>query len=195
MTERTITVEVMKAIKVRFPGAFVWKTADYGTIGIPDFFVALLGEAAFVEMKYQRPGEKLKDLIDVIQLTTCHQLATTLKGRCWIVVFEELGRAVPRSPRPCRVTIWTPRGLFAHLWPQFDGGLGADGRVVPPWQVTPKNRVGGGCEPLPVHVSDHLTAPLAQHGAIRVAGWPYDLVARLIEQSVQGGAMRIRTGR
>ncbi len=111
VTESTHTSLVMAEAKRQMRGAVVIKHADKATSGIPDIQLCWLGAGAFIEMKYQRRGQKLKQIIKVNQLTMCSQLATTMNGRCWVAVFKE---------DPCRtIDIWRPQDLFCFLYPNL----------------------------------------------------------------------------
>lgn len=172
MTERTITSNVIKALKGTLRQAVVFKHADRFTAAVPDFSASVFGATFWIEMKYQRAGARLIDIIDTVQLHLCYQLSTTTNGRCWIVVYEE--RPVPplgggRTGK--QVTVWSPRALFAHLYPRFDHGLESPfkGVRVDPVQLTKDYR-------------GNKAGLLRSHGAFTVPGWSYDLVTELIQE-------------
>lgn len=177
MTERTITTNVIKHVRGAIRHAVVLKHADRFTAGIPDFSVSVMGGTTWIEMKYQRAGARLIDIIDTVQLHLCYQLATVTNGRCWIVVYEELQTPpLGSGAKAKQVTVWTPRALFAQLYPKFDHGLEA-----------PDAFKGVRVEPLQLRgMDDKLSyaGALFSHGAIRVPGWPYGLVTKLVQEAV-----------
>lgn len=154
--EHAIEFKVKGACE-RIRGSKVLKHSDRSTIAIPDFTVSALGLTAWVEMKFQRPGVRLVDIVRVDQLVMCNDLHAATRGLCWIVVFKL---------EPCVVTVWTPRALFAHLYPS----------------MAPDNPFGTpGCKPA---VADSFAdvpqaaAALETLGAIEFKGWDYDIVAK-----------------
>jgi hypothetical protein len=117
-------------------------------------------------MKFLRTGDKLKDIVKTTQLTLGHQLHTVTDGKCWIVVFEE----------PDTMTVWTPRALFMHLRPTLAGpNVGTKTLGCTPLNATE------GLDALTVSTRDLLRV----HPAVRVTGWSYGVVARLVEDAVR----------
>ncbi len=57
MKESTIVARIMKAIRQRYPTAYVRKISDRFTRGIPDIVACVRGHAIFIEVK--KPGGKL----------------------------------------------------------------------------------------------------------------------------------------
>ena len=167
MNERKITEEVLAELR-KLRGAVVLKHADRFTKGVPDLSVSVLGGTSWIELKYLRKKARLRDVVDTLQLTLCHELATTTNGRCWVVVFEE---------EPRRVTVWQPQALFRHLWPRVAGPNPAN----PKWKHL-------GCAPVEIENLEYgasLAGTLHAYGAFRVPGWPYDVVTKLVQSAVR----------
>lgn len=170
INERNITEKLMERLRADLRGAVVIKHADSFTAGVPDVSVSIVGSTNWIEVKYLRAGDSLRKVIGWKQLIFCHELSTTTNGRCWVVVYEDLPRAVPRSPQRRQMTIWTPRALAAHLHPKVVGG-----------EVQ-------GCAPIEQNgfdwkVSD-LHSALVKRGAVRCTdGWFHELVSQLIREA------------
>lgn len=178
MNERTITEKVMTDLKVlEHRGAVCIKHNDVGTKGIPDIQVAWLDHTSWAELKHLKPGQTLREICKAQQTLLTHQLATVNNGRGWVIVFEELPRAIPRSPKVLRTTAWVPRALYAHLWPQV-----VQPNEKGPWKVL-------GCAPVELTADDledgvNLFSTLQLHGAFRVPGWPYHIVRKLVTHAL-----------
>lgn len=154
----------MEEAQKRLRNAVIFKHADRSTTGIPDWTLSAYGDTFWIEDKYLRKGEKLRDIVPSQQLLTCHQVHTTTNGKCWVFVYEQ---------DPQQLTIWVPRRLFMHLWPRLAGPEVGSKKVL-------------GCTPLNASEGlDALTVPmhvlLQAHGALRIPGWPYYAAANLIE--------------
>lgn len=98
----------MDAMQARLRGSMVIKHADRSTKGIPDVSWSALGRTCWIENKYLRKGEYLKDILDQQQLVICHQLMTTT-NRCWVLIY---------GVDPARIEIWEPRALAHVAWPR-----------------------------------------------------------------------------
>lgn len=166
MNEGTITTSVMSASEKRLRGSVVLKHADKVTGDIPDVSISVFGGTSWIELKYLRKGEKLKDIVKEGQMILGHQLATTCNGRAWIVVFEAFPRAV---------SVWRPGVLFRYLNPTFNV-TDHDG-----WKTTSKEPVELGSQ----YDRLNLIAVLRDHGAFRVAGWDYALPSTLVIQALK----------
>lgn len=167
MVENDIAAEILVRTRKALPGAVVVKHNDAGTVGIPDIQVARCNLTSWAELKFVKPGRSLKQVNKVQQLIFCHELAVVNNGRCWVLVYEDLGEPL--------VTVWQPRSLFRHLWPNLAG----PNPEHPKW-----TRLG--VEPLQVddwEVAAGLVPTLMTHGAIR-GPWDYDLVTRLVKNAV-----------
>lgn len=168
MTEREIAVRVLEDLRCSLPGAVVVKHNDVGTKGIPDIQVARFNRTSWGELKKLGKSDTLKSINKVEQLLFCHQLATVNNGRCWVIVYEDLGKG-------SGVSVWQPRALFAHIWPHLAGPT-AEGAT---WKVV-------GREPMRLSDTDQphgLLHILNACGALWVPGRPYNILTRLVLES------------
>lgn len=153
MTERGLTDKIMLAAKQELRGCKVIKHSERSTIGVPDLSISWMGFSNWVENKYRRKGESLKDICKMQQLVVCHELETT--SRCFIALYED---------DPKRLTLWSPRALASHIWP----------RVVGQAQPTPPEVVAWD-EPV------NLFRVLGANGGVRCAGWEHRFVTKMIK--------------
>lgn len=173
LTERSFVEKIQTAIKAdpALRGAVVFKHAETLTSGIPDMSISILGGTSWVEVKYLRRRKRLKDIVKELQVITCHQLATTCNGRCWIVVFEDAAF----NSGDKRTVIWQPRVLAGHLWPK-----------IMPCEV-PVRTPGVVEWGAPVYVGNESDLSIIQavngYGAIYVTGHLPALVARLVREA------------
>jgi hypothetical protein len=158
LNERSITTNVLKQTAQHIRGAVIIKHADRATSAVPDFSVSAYGCTWWVEMKFLREGRRLKDVVKTNQLVLGNEIHTATNGRCWTVIFEE---------KPQRVTVWTPRALFAHLNPKLAG----ESTTI--WSKPAE------IDALPAHAPGKLQGLLNVYGAFSVFGWPYETVAKL----------------
>lgn len=172
--ERSFVTGIQEAIKLspKLRGAVVFKHAETLTSGIPDISVSILGGTSWVEVKYLRKGQKLKDIVKTLQVITCNSLATVCDGRCWIVVYEE---------QPEQLTIWTPRALASTLWPKMTGDRPTTPVAFPPEGSEPE-------DPIPTDPWHWRADPfqwVASRGAIRVQGHKHGLISRLVFEAAR----------
>lgn len=167
MTERSITVEILKHLRANLPGAHVVKHNDIGTKGVADIrVVTRADQTSWAEIKFLRPKDTLKKINKAQQLVFCHEEAVVSNGRCWVVVYEL---------QPKRVTVWQPRALFAHLWPNVAGAKANNGRLAgcrAPIDLDSPDTTG----------AESLADILRTFGAFRTP-WSYDIVTRLIKDA------------
>lgn len=161
-TERKLSVDLMAECRRQLRGSKVVKHSDRFTTGVPDITVSWLGITAWLEDKYLRKGEKLKDIIGSDQLVFCHELSTTTMGKCAIVIYEE---------HPKRTTIWIPRRLGMSLYPKLILQVIPENTPVSPYEVHRSFL----CD-----VNLNLDRDLKAHGAITTEGWRHDFTARLV---------------
>lgn len=160
MTERPITVEVLKHLRGHLRGSVVQKHMDVGTKGWPDISVGMLDRASYIELKHRKVRESLKGINDPVQLSLCHQLGMVHNDRSWVVVYDD---------RPRHVTVWRPRALFAKLWPTVAGP--GDWHTI-------------GVKPLVLPLAEFLKADLHTllevHGAVTADEWSYAIPTYLV---------------
>lgn len=180
MVENDIAAEILKRTRAGLPGAVVVKHNDVGTSGIPDIQVARANLTSWAELKFLKPGRTLRGVNKSQQLLFCHELAVVNNGRCWVLVYETTRkhyRTRDTDPGVERVTVWQPRALFRHLWPNVAG----PDPEHPKW-----NRLG--VEPLQVdawNLPRGIVPSLMTHGAVR-GPWDYDIVAYLVREATGG---------
>lgn len=169
MTENDIAAEILVRTRRDLPGAVVVKHNDAGTVGIPDIQVARCDRTSWGELKFVKPGRSLKQVNKVQQLIFCHELAVVNNGRCWVLVYEDLGEPL--------LTVWQPRVLFRHLWPSLAG----PDPEHPKWRTI-------GFQALDVddwEPAAGLVPLLMVHGALR-GPWSYDALTRMVKDAVRG---------
>ena len=173
MNEREIAEKVLTDLRRNLPGYVIIKHNDVGTKGIPDVQINGLDRTSWAELKLLRRGDSLKRINKAQQLVFCHELATVNHGRCWVVVFEE-------TETDLFTSVWQPRILFAHLWPNVAG----PNPDHPSW-----TRLG--FKPIDMDITiadlDRLSLVGTVHGlgAVRLPGWRYDIVTRLVKEAVR----------
>jgi hypothetical protein len=159
MTEREVTERVEAVTRHGLPGSVVVKHCDVGTKGIPDMAVHVADRSSMAEFKHLKKGDTLKAKCKAQQLVFCHELGTVLNGRSWVIVFEDV---------PKRMTVWFPRALFAHLWPNVAGTNEGGFKTL-------------GTEPALLESLDvDLKSILRTYGAFRINAWDYNVVAALV---------------
>ena len=166
MNERHFVEKIQEAVRAEpsMKGAVIFKHAETLTAGIPDISVTL-GGTSWLEVKYQRAGEKLIDICRELQIVTCHQLAQVNGGRAWVAVYEDLPRAISRGPKRGLLTIWKPSFLHA-------------------WLYRPNQKLEA-----PVLMPSAIASPLqwvAARGAVYVEGHQHQLIARLLREAAEG---------
>lgn len=79
MSETTLKTKVIKYIKKHYPAAFIYKTCDRFTVGIPDIIICRNGLFIAIELKY-KSGQPTK-----MQLKRIEQIrdAGGIAGVCW----------------------------------------------------------------------------------------------------------------
>ena len=117
LDESYIQEQVINRLIAHLPGCFVWNHADKSGGGFPDLSCTFQERTFLIELKYQRVGIALADLIKGNQLLVCHQLAVASGGRCWVLVYQ----SEPDAISGC-VTVWLPHMLFNRLWPALAPG-------------------------------------------------------------------------
>ena len=169
MTERDFVEKIQTAIKAEpaLRGAVTFKLAETLTSGIPDLSITVLGRTIWLEVKYLRRGKKLKDIVNQLQLVTCHQL-TVAGASCWVVVYE----AAPK-----RLVIWQPRALYAHLWPRPDMTNGNPIRTPGVTQWGDPMLYNGDKPPC------KMREAIGYYGSLYANDHPHELVARLVREA------------
>jgi hypothetical protein len=110
INETKLSKNLMEAIRSECRGAFVFKHGGNFVGGWPDVSATYLGDTFLFEDKLLRKGESYKKLFKgrQNQLVTCHQLAVTSGGKCWVVVYKE---------DPKVTEIWQPRAIAEQVFP------------------------------------------------------------------------------
>lgn len=169
--ERSLSVDLMAELRRQHRGSKIFKHSDRFTRGVPDISISWLGGTYWLEDKFRRKGQTLKQIMQKRdQLVSCHELSTSTSGRCWYVIYDEY---------PKRTTIWIPRVLARHLMPRLVLDMGphrsiiaAVGEQIAQPMPSPQYVVGDG--------TLSLKSVILEHGAIWTEGWSHALVARLI---------------
>jgi hypothetical protein len=144
-------------------GSVTIKHNDIGTKGVPDVQNCYLDRTSWMEFKHLKKGQRLQDKCEAQQLVFCHELGTVCGGRSWVIVYEDV---------PKQTTVWLPRALFAHLWPNV-AGPSTDGwqRLDRQPQSVDNDRV-------------NLTGVLRTFGAFHLSGHRHDVAVRLIADAL-----------
>lgn len=105
MNEAQVVRRLVAALKVRLPGAVIFKHADMVTAGIPDISVTWRGKVDWLEVKYLKAGETIftaRRKFDKRQLVQCERLEA--QGACrYVVAYQGHDGLVLRVLRPSQV--------------------------------------------------------------------------------------------
>ena len=122
MTEASVLAPLHAMLRLRFPGADVWKIHDVTSKGRPDTVFTYRDHTTWLEGKLLRKGDKLKDLTsgkNALQAYTMTSLAA--KGPRHVHAIYVVYDARTRDKH---VAIYEPAALMALANPRPDRGYG-----------------------------------------------------------------------
>lgn len=103
--ERSYTDRLMQTLNDKLPPPrLVLKHADKFTAGIADVSCSWNGSTNWIEVKRVRPGERLRSVVEMVQVVTGMQLAAATKGRAFFVVYG-----------PRYTELWTPAKVLEEM--------------------------------------------------------------------------------